>query len=232
MMIAQPGHITRDLVEAAIESARRAKPLRSIDLVRLESFTEGKAAQVLHLGPYAEEWPTISELHSFIDEQGFRPTGKHHEIYLSDPRRSEPSKLRTLLRQPVGWTSVGRGIEPLGRLLVEEGGDHRGEPFVAVEHPAARGNEMGGPGEDRQPGGGQAGQIALTAPAAQSKQLDGVLGADRIGVAHHDHRRRGDPLDVGVRPGEWGQVEGLQLLDQCRELARVGGDLLVGRFER
>jgi hypothetical protein len=102
MMIAQPDHITRDLAEAAIESARRAKPLRSIDLVRLESFTEGKAAQVLHLGPYAEEWPTIRELHSFIDEQGFRPTGKHHEIYLSDPRRSEPSKLRTLLRQPVG----------------------------------------------------------------------------------------------------------------------------------
>lgn len=70
--------------------------------VRLETLDEGHAAQILHLGPYAAEPATISRLHAFIDEQGLVRRGKHHEIYLSDPNRTAPERLKTLIRQPVG----------------------------------------------------------------------------------------------------------------------------------
>ncbi len=69
--------------------------------LRLEPFAEGLAAQILHVGPYAAEAPTIARLHAFLVEQGYVPHGRHHEIYLGDPRRSAPERLRTLLRQPV-----------------------------------------------------------------------------------------------------------------------------------
>ena len=69
--------------------------------VRLEKFSEGPAVQLLHIGPYATEGPTISRLHEFAHKAGYDLTGKHHEIYLGDPRRSAPEKLKTLLRQPV-----------------------------------------------------------------------------------------------------------------------------------
>ena len=67
---------------------------------RFETFEEGRAAQILHLGPYADEGPTIARLHAFIEERGGRPSGKHHEIYLGDPRRTAPERLKTLIRQP------------------------------------------------------------------------------------------------------------------------------------
>jgi hypothetical protein len=69
--------------------------------LRLEQLTEGFAAQILHLGPYAAEGPTIERLHAFIAAHGFRPLGKHHEIYLGDPRRAAPERLRTIVRQPI-----------------------------------------------------------------------------------------------------------------------------------
>jgi hypothetical protein len=69
--------------------------------VRLERFEEGPAAQIMHIGPYAAEGPTIQRLHAFIAEQGYERRGKHHEIYLGDPRRSAPEKLRTIVRQPI-----------------------------------------------------------------------------------------------------------------------------------
>ena len=62
---------------------------------------EGRAAQVMHIGPYAAEAPTIERLHAFIREHGCELTGKHHEIYLGDPRRAAPEKLKTIIRQPV-----------------------------------------------------------------------------------------------------------------------------------
>ena len=68
--------------------------------VRIEHYTEGMSAQILHIGPYADEAPTIAELHDFIIGNGCQLTGKHHEIYLSDARRVEPKKLRTIIRQP------------------------------------------------------------------------------------------------------------------------------------
>jgi hypothetical protein len=64
-------------------------------------LAEGDVAQVLHLGSYAEERPTIERLHAAIADAGLRPRGRHHEIYLGDPRRGDPARVRTLLRQPV-----------------------------------------------------------------------------------------------------------------------------------
>ena len=69
--------------------------------LRIETFAEGAVAQVLHLGPYAEERPTIERLHAAIVAAGLRPRGRHHELYVGDPGRSAPAKLRTLVRQPV-----------------------------------------------------------------------------------------------------------------------------------
>jgi len=69
--------------------------------VRIELLEEGPCAEVLHVGPYADEAATIARLHTFIRESGRAPRGRHHEIYLSDPRRTRPDRLRTVLRQPV-----------------------------------------------------------------------------------------------------------------------------------
>jgi hypothetical protein len=72
-----------------------------LDRLRLETLEEGLSAQILHVGPYADEAPTIAALHDFIEAEGHRRRGKHHEIYLSDPRRAAPEKLKTIIRQPV-----------------------------------------------------------------------------------------------------------------------------------
>ena len=102
MLILQSSHVTPELTAEARETAARKKGLPAIDRVRLERYTEGRAAQVLHRGPYSAEGPTIEALHRFISERGLALRGKHHEIYLGDPRRSAPEKLRTIIRQPVG----------------------------------------------------------------------------------------------------------------------------------
>lgn len=83
---------------SAKEVARIEVP--AIDKLRLEEFAEGSCAQILHIGPFAEEGPTIVRLHEFIDKQGSR-SGKHHEIYLSDIRRADPQKWKTIIRQPM-----------------------------------------------------------------------------------------------------------------------------------
>jgi hypothetical protein len=75
--------------------------LARLTRLRYERWTEGLSAQVLHVGPYASEGPTIIRLHQGITAAGYRPRGKHHEIYLGDPRRSAPERLRTILRQPI-----------------------------------------------------------------------------------------------------------------------------------
>ena len=68
---------------------------------RVERFDEGLCVQLMHHGPYAVEGPSIVRLHGFAAARGLRPRGRHHEIYLSDPRRTAPEKMRTVLRQPV-----------------------------------------------------------------------------------------------------------------------------------
>ena len=100
-MIMQPEEVTGAMVDEALVAARAKKPLPGATHLRLERFLEGPAAQVLHVGPYSAEGPTIERLHAFIAESGREARGKHHEIYLGDPRRSAPERLRTVIRQPV-----------------------------------------------------------------------------------------------------------------------------------
>ena len=100
MMVMQPSFVSPDLVQAAITDVKKKKNLPAIDRLRLEEFSEGHCAQVLHVGPFSEEGPTIERLHAFIDARGGR-AGKHHEIYLSDIRRTDPKKWKTVLRQPM-----------------------------------------------------------------------------------------------------------------------------------
>ncbi len=101
VLIMQPQWVTADLVHDARQQAAKKKALPLLPDLRFESFEEGKAAQVLHIGPYADEAPTIERLHQFIADQGLERCGKHHEIYLNDPRRTDPAKLKTIIRQPV-----------------------------------------------------------------------------------------------------------------------------------
>lgn len=101
MMIAQPEVVTADWVEQARAEVLKKKGLPVVEQIRFECLAEGPAAQIMHLGPYADEGPTIARLHEFIKSQGYQLTGKHHEIYLSDVRRTAPEKLKTIIRQPV-----------------------------------------------------------------------------------------------------------------------------------
>lgn len=101
LMIPVPDDVTADEVRRALEQAARKRELTAAPLLRLERFDEGLAAQTLHVGPYSEEAPTIERLHAFVAEQGYELRGRHHEIYLGDPRRAAPEKLKTILRHPV-----------------------------------------------------------------------------------------------------------------------------------
>jgi hypothetical protein len=101
MLIAVPDLVTSDVVEEARAAASRKHPETPLDAVRLARLAEGRCAQVLHVGPYCAEGPTVAALHAFITASGYALTGTHHEIYLGDPRRSAPEKLRTIVRQPV-----------------------------------------------------------------------------------------------------------------------------------
>jgi len=100
MMIAQPEWVTADLVEEALAAARKKR--LPAGLLRFERLTEGRSVQILHVGSYDDEGPTLERLHrDFLPAHGFVPTGPHHEIYLSDARKTEPGRLKTILRQPV-----------------------------------------------------------------------------------------------------------------------------------
>ncbi len=101
LMIMQPDAVTAELVGEAIDEVRKKKDPVALKGLRFARYEEGQAAQIMHIGPYAEEAPTITRLHDFINQNGYQPRGKHHEIYLSDPRRTAPEKLRTILRQPI-----------------------------------------------------------------------------------------------------------------------------------
>jgi hypothetical protein len=102
MMIMTPEWLSAAHLGEAIEAAAKGKELPSLGLVRLESYHEGLSAQILHIGSYDDEAPTLARLHNeWLPENGYTENGKHHEIYLSDPRRVAPEKLKTVLRQPV-----------------------------------------------------------------------------------------------------------------------------------
>lgn len=100
-MIMQPVAITPEQMSQAVADAGRKRDLPALSALRLERFAEGLAAQIMHIGPYSAEPPTIQRLHAFIHERGYTLRGKHHEVYLSDPRRTAPEKMKTVIRQPV-----------------------------------------------------------------------------------------------------------------------------------
>ena len=101
-MILQPEFISRTQVKAAFDEVRKKKNPAALDRVHLETLEEGACAQIFYFGPFSEEGPTIQRIHEFIHGAGKELRGKHHEIYLSDPRRTAPEKLKTILRQPMG----------------------------------------------------------------------------------------------------------------------------------
>jgi hypothetical protein len=100
MMIMQPHFVAAAVIHAAIAEVKRKKKLSSVEALRLESFTEGSCAQILHIGPFSEEGPTVQRVHDFIGRHSTL-TGKHHEVYLSDVRKADPSRWKTIIRQPM-----------------------------------------------------------------------------------------------------------------------------------
>jgi len=100
MMIMQPSFASNDIIEMAITAVRKKDHPPGLSGLRIAEFTEGRCAQILHIGPFTEEGPTIERLHVFIDTRTGR-AGKHHEIYLSDIRRADPKNWKTIIRQPM-----------------------------------------------------------------------------------------------------------------------------------
>lgn len=100
MMIMQPDFIDQHLVGIATQSLMKKKNLPALKDVRFESFHEGVCAQIMHVGPFSEEGPTVEKVHQYIEANGTL-SGKHHEIYLSDIRRADPAKWKTIVRQPM-----------------------------------------------------------------------------------------------------------------------------------
>jgi hypothetical protein len=100
MMILQPDFATRETIESAVGDVKKKKNPNAIDKLRFETFSEGKCAQILHIGPFSEEGPTIAKVHQYIDSSS-QLTGKHHEIYLTDIRKANPANWKTIIRQPM-----------------------------------------------------------------------------------------------------------------------------------
>jgi hypothetical protein len=100
-MIMQPDAVTQALFEDVRAAAQKKKPDSLAGQVRLETYAPGLSAKILHIGAFADEPPTIDRLHGFIHDSGYTISGKHQEIYFSDPRKSAPEKMRTLIRYPI-----------------------------------------------------------------------------------------------------------------------------------
>jgi hypothetical protein len=101
LMIMQPDFVTNAIVADAKDLAIKKKSVPAIGHVRFEAMEEGSCAQILYVGPYSSEAPTIVKLHDFIKDSGYKLHGKHREIYLNDMRRTAPEKLKTIIRQPI-----------------------------------------------------------------------------------------------------------------------------------
>jgi hypothetical protein len=102
MMIMQPAWIVPEMFEETTKRVEKAKGLPALPRLRLETYDEGLCVQIMHIGSYDDEGPTLAAMHhEFIPRNGYEMQGKHHEIYLGDPRRVAPEKLKTVLRQPV-----------------------------------------------------------------------------------------------------------------------------------
>lgn len=102
MMIRQPEWVSFEIITEALATAQTQRPTAGIDRVRLESLHERRSLQVLHIGSYDDEGPLLHRLHhDLMPAAGLTFAGHHHEVYLGDPRRAAPERLRTVLRQPV-----------------------------------------------------------------------------------------------------------------------------------
>jgi hypothetical protein len=101
LMILQPKVVTKMAIAQTIKKIKQKKELPALDKLRLESFTEGLSVQMLHIGSYATESATMKKMNAFTVERGLIACGKHHEIYMSDPRRVKPEKMKTILRHAV-----------------------------------------------------------------------------------------------------------------------------------
>lgn len=105
-MIRQPDFISQRMIKDAIQEVKEKKDPAALSKIRFGKFKEGLSAQIMHIGPYSKEEPTVEKLHNFINEKGYhfdgnQPDERHHEIYLSDIRRSKPERLKTIIRQPI-----------------------------------------------------------------------------------------------------------------------------------
>lgn len=100
-MIMQPNHITQAMFEDARNQLEKKRPNPALGKLHLTTFKEGLSIQVMHIGPYSSEPSTIDRMKIFMKESILVRNGKHHEIYLGDPRHADPAKLKTVLRQPV-----------------------------------------------------------------------------------------------------------------------------------
>lgn len=106
LMILQPEVITKDIFAEGLAEVKKKKgDSPALSQLRLANFEEGLCMQVMHIGPYATEPATVERMRAFALENGYRdrvgPNGKHHEIYLGDPRKADPAKLKTVLRHPL-----------------------------------------------------------------------------------------------------------------------------------
>ncbi len=104
MMVMQPEWVTPELYEAARADVLRKKNPPALAKMRFENYHEGLSVQIMYIGPFADEGPTIARMHGYIEAEGYEPNGKHHELYLSDPRRTAPERLKTVIRQPIRKT--------------------------------------------------------------------------------------------------------------------------------
>ena len=100
-LIAQPDHISEAMFETAVEKTRTKKGNLALDRLRLERFHEGLSVQIMYIGPYSDEGPTIAAMHQYAEDEGYSLRDHHHEIYISDPNRTTPEKMKTVLRHPV-----------------------------------------------------------------------------------------------------------------------------------
>lgn len=100
-MIMQPEHLSEAMYQQALEQLRKKKPELDLSGLRFETFQEGLSMQIMHIGPYASEPETIARMEAFARQNDYHYRGKHHEIYIGDPRRSAPEKLKTILRHPI-----------------------------------------------------------------------------------------------------------------------------------
>jgi hypothetical protein len=101
LMVVVPDFITPKVFSDTVEEVRKKKNPPGLDRAHLETFDESLCVQTMHIGPYSAETETIARMEAFAKKSGYKLVGKHHEIYLGDPRRAAPSKLRTILRHPV-----------------------------------------------------------------------------------------------------------------------------------